>query len=348
MRQKSHIVGVLFLAGLLVSAGVLWAQVRANVPLVVVPVNVRDGNGQLVTGLTKDDFTLSEDGRPHAISYFSIDPVPLSAAIVIDDGMGGNALLRLVPSLKIMTSGFTPDDEMIAFRYDHVVWKLSEFTQDPSAIQKAFHEIPRIAETRPPHGDPGDPIAAAPSWLRTIGGLISVGSNGPPAAGRPPTAADPPRRPPTSRLLHDAVFEAAEALQTRSVDRRKIIFIISDGQVSGANKRSLEKNNQFLLEHGIQVYAVAMDFALREGKLGVLDAYAKSSGGDVYGGGSTRDLEHAFTKITEQARNQYVLGYISDSRPGRIGIYRGIDVKTGKPGHRVTHRKGYLQLPLPR
>src|SRR5688572_2656601 len=104
MRQKSHIVAVLFLAGLLVSAGVLWAQVRANVPLVVVPVNVRDGNGQLVTGLTKDDFTLSEDGRPHAISYFSIEPVPLSAAIVIDDGMGGNSLLRLVPSMKVMTS----------------------------------------------------------------------------------------------------------------------------------------------------------------------------------------------------------------------------------------------------
>jgi VWFA-related protein len=347
MRQKKHIVAVLFLAGLLVSAGVLWAQVRANVPLVVVPVNVRDGNGQLVTGLTKDDFTLSEDGRPHAISYFSIDPVPLSAAIVIDDGMGGNSLLRLVPSMKVMTSGFTPDDEMVAFRYDHFVWKLSEFTNDPAAIQKAFHEIPRIAETRPALGDPGDPVAAGPDWLRAIGGLISIGSNGPPTAGKVPTAADPPRRPPTSRLLHDAVFEAAEALRARPVDRRKIIFIISDGQVSGANKRSLDKNTELLLQHGIQVYAVAMDFALREGKLGVLDAYAKASGGDVYGGGSTRDLEHAFSKITEQARNQYVLGYISDTRPGRVGIYREIDVKTGKPDHRVTHRKGYIQLPPP-
>src|SRR6185436_19472516 len=118
------------------------------------------------------------------------------------------------------------------------------------------------ADSRPAQGDPGKPVASGPSWLRSIDGLITIGSNGPPA--QTPTAADPPKRPPTSRVLHDAIFEAADQLRTRSEERRKIILVISDGQISGANKHSLQKNTDLLVQNGIQVYAVATDFALRE------------------------------------------------------------------------------------
>src|SRR6185503_20015697 len=240
MKRKSHLQILLAVAGLLVCAGYVWSQVRANVPLVVVPTNVRDSSGQLVTGLTKDDFIVTEDGKPQPISYFSVDPIPLSAAIIIDDGMGGIALKRLVPIMPSMTAGFSPEDEMVAFRYDHFVWKLSGFTSDPATIQRAFAEIPKIADSRPAQGDPGQPAAAGPDWLRAIAGLITIGSNGAPSA--IPAAKDPPKRPPTSRLLHDAIFEAADQLRMRSEDRRRIILIVSDGQVSGANKHSLEKN----------------------------------------------------------------------------------------------------------
>ncbi len=348
MRSNSHFRLLVVLSALLGCAGwagYVYGQVRASVPLVVVPTNVRDSNGQLVPGLTRDDFTVTEDGKPQSISYFSIDPTPLSAAIIIDDGMGGNALKRLVSIMQTMTAGFAPEDEMMAFRYDHFVWKLSGFTHDPATIQRAFSEIPRIAETRPALGEPGQPAAAAPGWLQTIAGLITIGSNGAPSA--VPSAADPPRRPPTSRLLHDAIFEAADQLSTRPDDRRKIIFLISDGQVSGANVHSLSNNTDFLLRYGIQVYAISMDFALREGSFGVLSSYARATGGDVYGGGSTDDMEKAFTRITEQARNQYVLGYLSDNKPSTVGgVYREINVKVDKPGMRVTHRKGYIQFPV--
>jgi VWFA-related protein len=345
MRRKSNIRLVLAIAGLLVSAGYVWSQVKARVDLVVVPVNVRDANGQLVTGLTKDDFVVTEDNKPQAISYFSIDPIPLSAAIIIDDGMGGIALKRVVSTMQSMTAGFSPEDEMVAFRYDHFVWKLSEFTNDPAAIQKAFHEIPKIADSRPAQGEPGEPAAAGPEWLRSIAGLVTIGSNG--APNPIPSGSNPPKRPATSRLLHDAIFEAANQLRTRSEDRRKIIFLISDGQVSGANKTSLQKNTDLLLQSGIQVYAISTDFALREGTLGALSSYARATGGDVYGGGSSKDMETAFSRITEQARNQYVLGYQSDNEPRRNGgIFREIKVQTSKPDLKVTHRKGYIQFPV--
>ena len=350
MRRNSHflgVLGVLATASLLASVGYVWSQVRANVPLVVVPTSVRNSAGRLVPGLTKDDFELTEDGKPQAITYFSDDPIPMSAAIVIDDGMGGVTLKRLVSIMPSITAGFSPEDEMIALRYDHFVWKLSEFTNDHAAIQRAFSEIPKIADSRQAQGEPGQTLfATGPEWLQARSGTITIGSNGAPKLTPSPSGSDFPKPPPTSHLLHDAIYEAAAQLRTRSEDRRKIIFIISDGQVSGANKYSLEKNTNPLLQYGIQVYAVATDFALSEGALGVLDSYARMTGGDVYSGGTTKDMERAFSLITEQARNQYVLGYLSGSRPGRSGgIYREIDVRTTKPDLKVRHRKGYIQFP---
>src|SRR5438046_4943372 len=79
---------------------VLGAQdfmVKTRVDLVVVPTSVQDSAGKLVAGLTQKDFTIFEDGQPQSISNFSDDPQPLSAAIVIDTGMGGISMKRLVP-----------------------------------------------------------------------------------------------------------------------------------------------------------------------------------------------------------------------------------------------------------
>jgi VWFA-related protein len=347
MRRKQTLFTLVLIA-VVGSAGYLWSQIRTRVDLVVVPVTVHDGDGNLVAGLTLDDFSLTEDGRPQSISTFSVEPQPLSAAIVVDDGMGGDALRRLAPLFAAVTAGFTPEDEMAAFRYDHHVWKLSEFTHDPHLIQKSFEVIAKIAETRPAQGEPGDPLAGGPSVLSRILGLFSIGSNGPPPA--VPSGADRPKPAPTSRLLHDAIYEAATALRDRPRDRRRLILIISDGQVAGSNKQNLERNVDFLLRHDIQVYAVATDYAILEGPTSVLNAYARATGGDTFGGGSVSSMESAFSRITEQSRHQYILGYYSNNKvAGVMGVYREIDVRSRVSGHRVTHRISSFQAssPLP-
>lgn len=344
MRRNTALL-ILLATTILISTGVVWGQLRAGVQPVVLPVNVRDSDGRLVTGLAKEDFKVIEDGVPQTVSNFSIDPVPLSAAIVVDDGMGGEALRRLVPLLEVMTSGFASEDEMVSFRYDHFVMQLSDFTSDPRVIQKSYNELSKIAETRPAEGAPGDGLATGPSWLSKILGQSTIGTNGPPVL--VPTAADRPKSPPTSRVLHNALLEAAKALKSRPDSRRKIILLVSDGQVSGAgNTQTLEKNVEFLLENNIQVYSVATDYALREGALGLLSVYGRATGGDVYSGGSSREMENAFSKITEQARNQYVLEYVSSNEPrGLKPVMREIRVETRTPGQTVTHRKSYIQYP---
>src|SRR6202012_5917090 len=59
--------------------------IRVDVRLVNVFVNVMDANGAPVANLTKDDFTLTEDGHPQKIAVFERQSnVPLSIVLAID------------------------------------------------------------------------------------------------------------------------------------------------------------------------------------------------------------------------------------------------------------------------
>ncbi len=61
--------------------------IRTTVELVVVPVTVKDSRGGLVSDLRQDEFRVLEDGVEQRISVFSVEAVPLSAVVLVDDDL---------------------------------------------------------------------------------------------------------------------------------------------------------------------------------------------------------------------------------------------------------------------
>jgi Ca-activated chloride channel family protein len=57
---------------------------RAQTQVVPVYATVRDAEGRVVKGLTRDDFQVFDDGRRAAITVFSDEPQPLSIAVMLD------------------------------------------------------------------------------------------------------------------------------------------------------------------------------------------------------------------------------------------------------------------------
>jgi hypothetical protein len=73
MKHRVRLVQALTLVFLLGSQPLRGQEPTISVDVKVVNVlaTVRDKHGQVVRNLTKDDFTLEEDGRPQAIRYFT-------------------------------------------------------------------------------------------------------------------------------------------------------------------------------------------------------------------------------------------------------------------------------------
>src|SRR3954470_16803277 len=60
-------------------------SIKVDVDLVNVLVSVRNKGGGLVGNLSKDDFTLVEDGKPQTIKYFTRETdIPLTIGLLID------------------------------------------------------------------------------------------------------------------------------------------------------------------------------------------------------------------------------------------------------------------------
>lgn len=311
------------------------SQIRARVDLVVVPVTVRDSEGKLITGLSKEDFVVLEDNKPQTIESFDIDPWPLSAAIVIDDGMSGTKLNMLYPPFAprvfvSLTAGFTDKDQMATFRYDSAVHKLADFTNDSAVIEKSLDVIKQFAETRP--YEAADIVGEKGGrFFRSIVNVLSFGHQN-------------EVNPRVGGVLNDAIHEAAMALENQPIDHRRIILVVSDGTVVGPNEISFEQNKTLLLLKQIEVYAVSTAFGTF-GSFKALSDYAAATGGDVYPGTSTKTIETAFSHIVEQARYQYVLGYVSNN-PVEAPTFRTITVKTRTGKYRLMHRPGYTQYPV--
>jgi len=78
----------------------------------------------------------------------------------------------------------------------------------------------------------------------------------------------------------------------------------------------------------------------------VLDDYAKTTGGDVYFENGVHSIEQAYLTATEQARNQYIIGYLSNNEVTGPGpVFRDIAVLVRGQNLKTLHRKGYYQYP---
>src|SRR5947209_5469310 len=59
--------------------------VHSDVRLVLLDVSVRDHQGNLVSGLAKDNFAVLENGHAEPITVFAHDDLPVTVGIVVDE-----------------------------------------------------------------------------------------------------------------------------------------------------------------------------------------------------------------------------------------------------------------------
>lgn len=338
MRRRIPIVSRLFAATLLlltVSGSAQDFQIRTRVDLVVVPVTVKASGDKLVTGLEKEDFIVLEDGQRQTITNFTTDPVPLSAAVIVDTGLSAGSLSKVQQTFPALAGAFSQFDEVAVYRFDKDVVKIIDFSKDLEAVETAMQKLREIKPDTPVSVLRGGPFS-------TAGPVI----NGAPVIPPGQVGVLVTQQQPKIKVLNDALFTAASDLAKRERDRRKMVLVVSDGVTNGSS-HSFDETVNSLLESGVEVYAITLDQTFLTRKFTSLNDYAKSTGGDSYFvGSSVQSIEAGYARAAEQARNQYVLGYISANKAiGSQPVFRNIEVKLARADCEAIHRKGYYQYP---
>jgi len=319
---------------LAINASAQEYKIRAKVDLVEVPVTVKGSGDKLIAGLTKNDFVVFEDGRRQTIANFTSDPVPLSAAVIIESGLTPGSLSKIQQTLSALAGAFSEFDEVAVYRYGKFVTRLLDFSKEPDQILTAINTVRELPGTTPQeHIFPGP--FSIPGPVINGAAVVPPGQVG-------VIVTSPPK---TSYVLNDAIFAAASDLGKRERNRRRIVLVISDGGSSGS-EHSFDDVEQSLLEKSVQVYAVGVDQPFPYKKLSILSDYARTTGGDVFFENSLKGIEESYASITEEARNQYAIGYLSNNEVVGAGpVFREISVEVVGRNMKVLHRKGYYQYP---
>jgi Ca-activated chloride channel homolog len=118
-------------------------QFTSGVNLVEVYAAVVDHSGDPVTGLTRDDFTVLEDGRSQTLSNFAEADFPLSIAIAVDRSfsMGQRQLSEAVAAARTLLGELRPADQSMLVAIGSEVETLAPLSNDRSAQLQALDRL---------------------------------------------------------------------------------------------------------------------------------------------------------------------------------------------------------------
>jgi VWFA-related protein len=324
-----------------------WAQelptFSSNVKVVNVPATVRTKNGEIVRDLTKDDFTLVEDGRPQSIKYFAKESdVPLTIGLLVDTSLSQR---RLIDQERSASHAFLQEmlrerDKAFVIHFEGEVELLQDVTSSRQKLEAALDEL-ATPSTR----------QSGWNWPGSGRGGGRHGSGG--------------------TAVYDAVFLAADEV-IKQQEGRKALIILSDG-VDNTSRISLEHAIESAQRADTMVYSILfVDQDAYGGGFGggiggggwgrrgggyprfpqpgqsagdgkrVLEKISKETGARMFEVSRKQSIGDIYAHIQEELRNQYSLGYT----PDRIaGGYHKIHLATRQHDLIVQARDGYYGRP---
>ena len=311
-----------------------------GVNVVNVLASVRNKQGEFVRDLTKDDFTVEEEGRAQIIKYFSQQSdLPLTLGLLIDTSGSQRQVLgqERSASARFIDQVIREDKDMafvVHFDFD------TELLQDLTSSRKKLRQS--IQNVEPPQ-----------LQRRQQGG-----GGGYPGGGQG-------RRGGGGTVLYDAVLVASDELM-RNQSGRKALIILSDGVDTGS-KVSINEAIESAQRSDTLIYSILFfDEQAYGGQTGpimgggrrrggppiripvqthpdgkkILQRMSRETGGGFFEVSRKVPIEETFERIQEELRSQYSLGYSSDKQNAGPG-FRSIRLATTQKNLIVQTRDKY-------
>ena len=320
-------------------------KIAVEVKTVGVLATVRDKHGKIVSNLSKEDFSLTEDGRPQSINYFVRETdLPLRLGLLVDTSLSQRRVLEQerAASYSFLDHMLRPDEDLdFVVHFDREVELLQDFTNARPKLQAALQ------------------VLQTPQYGSTHGGGNGNGGYG---GGR--GSGGPHGRAGAGTLLYDAVYLSADELMSKQ-HGRKALIILSDG-VDHGSKESLTAAVETAQRADTVVYSILFKDEEEHSNFGgyggmgphgggrhgggypqqerpdgkkILQQLSKATGGRLFEVSKKETIDKIYAEIEEELRNQYSIAYTPDKKNG--AGYHKIELVAKQKDLIVQARDGY-------
>lgn len=251
-----------------------------GVRVVNVLATVRTKKGEIVRDLDREDFDLSENGRPQAIRYFSRQSgLPLTIGLLIDTSMSQRKVLEAERDASI---GFLDDvlrpemDQVFIVQFDTEARTVAMLTSSREKLGEALTYV------------------SMPTRRQLEASRTGAGT-----------------------LLYDSVESAANDVMAR-LSGRKALILLTDG-VDVGSTGSLAVSVDACQRADTLVYGIYFTdsgfYSLGGSPVNgrsVLARMARETGGGFFEVTKKLGIDAIYRVIQEELRSQYSIGYVSD------------------------------------
>lgn len=282
------------------------ATFSTTVKVVNILATVRNKSGQLITDLTKDDFSLSENKRPQDIRYFSRESdLPLTIGLMVDTSMSQTRVLESERSAsfqfvdQVLREG---KDKVFVTQFDMAVLTRQPLTSSRRDLEESLPNVdtPSKNELQAQRG----------------GGT----------------------------LLFDAVVKASREIMSSQANRKAMI-ILSDGGDNGSDE-TLASAIEAAQRADTIIYSIFFSdpgygggFGAGEGKSAMV-RLAKETGGSFFEVSKKLSIGQIYGIIEQELRSQYNVGFVSD-QPVRVSEFRALQLASKRKDLTVQSRDRY-------
>ena len=281
---------------------------EAGIEVINLNVSITDSRGQYVTGLTRDDFAVFEDGVKQEISIFAHENLPISMALMVDTSASMDDKLPAARTAgKRFVRTLRPQDMAQVMQFNDRSTVLQDFTADHAALEAAFDRTEASGPTALHNAlyvalkDLAKQKSAGGALRRRALVLLSDGED---------TA---------SLVSDDQVMELARKTEIN-------IYAISLRAKTAPDRNRLKFSQAAHL----------------------LTTLTQDTGGQAHFPNSLSELEAVYDRIAEELRTQYSLGYVSSNKRSDGKWRRIVVRVPARDDLRVRHKLGYYGVPAAR
>jgi VWFA-related protein len=299
-------------------AAACWPQdrpaFRSSLNLVTIPCTVVDANGKPVTGLTREEFRVYNNGvrRIAGNLWFDTDR-PLMLGVIIDTSESQQDQLaeHRETALALLQRILRPGDRAFVVSVGGEVRLWADLAGAAAEIRKQMAADPgeRVGQPCParPAGIPGFPAASV-------------------CGGSP---------------LWNAVYATAR-LKLRPLTGNRALLILTDGFDTGSTHTWREAADEIARAEAA-VYAIQYRSGLGGRFAPDLYRLLEESGGAWFGAPAGEEYGPIVSRIETDLRRRYVLGFRPDAAGGRVR--HEVRVEVTRPDLVVRARKAYFLAP---
>src|SRR5258708_13214 len=292
-------------------------SIKVEVNIVNILASVRDKRGGLIGNLTKDDFTIFEDGKQQEIKYFTRETdMPMTMGLLIDVSASQENLIGIEQQAAdaFFQQVVRPKDLAFLISFGADADLLQDYTNSPKLLRAGLKDL---------------------KVNSSVGGLHP--------------SPVPTMNQPRGTILYDAVYLAAHD-QLKGQVGRKALVLITDGEDQGSRYKITDAIMASQKADAIiySIYYYDRGFYMRYGGgfnfggggEGYLKRMSDETGGMVFKVDRKHTLNDVFKDIQDAMRSQYAIGYIP-TNPNKDSTFRHIEIKVKGNDYKVQARKGY-------